>query len=94
MLTNLSGERFFTLTAVILLPAFQSTPSHAAIAVNNVSMLRDFRGPNDVGVASGDLFQYSGIRAVRVTAKRMSHKRGKMSHYFWTAVKAVFVGIN
>lgn len=32
-----------------------------------------------------------GIGTVRVTGKRMKATRGKMSHYFWTPMKAVAV---
>jgi hypothetical protein len=32
-----------------------------------------------------------GIGMVRSTARRMRHKRGKSTHYFWTAEKAVGV---
>ena len=31
------------------------------------------------------------IGMVRFTARRMRHKRGKSTHYFWTAEKAVGV---
>ena len=33
-------------------------PVHAEIIVNSVNMFRDFRGPNDVGVTTGDRIQY------------------------------------
>jgi hypothetical protein len=32
-----------------------------------------------------------GIGMVRFTARRMRHKRGKSTHYFWAAEKAVDV---
>jgi hypothetical protein len=31
------------------------------------------------------------LGAVVITARRMQHKRGKSTHYFWTAEKAVDV---
>ena len=30
-----------------------------------------------------------GIGRVRITARRMKHKRGQSTHYFWTAESAV-----
>ena len=32
-----------------------------------------------------------GIGRVRITARRMKHKRGRSTHYFWTAESAALV---
>lgn len=64
MLKNSSCGRFaakfiFAITASAIL-AGALIPAHAALVVNGVNMFRDFRGPNDVGVAPGDRIQYGG----------------------------------
>jgi hypothetical protein len=43
----------------VVFTACQVPQAHAVLTVQNLSMFRDFRGPNDVGVQSGDVFQYS-----------------------------------
>lgn len=49
----------FSIAAAAIL-ATSSIPAHAALVVNGMNMFRDFRGPNDVGVAPGDRIQYGG----------------------------------
>lgn len=34
------------------------------------------------------LIDVPSLGAVRITAKRMKHKRGRFTHYFWTADRA------
>jgi hypothetical protein len=35
-----------------------------------------------------DLILVPNLGAVRITAKRMEHKKGKSTHYFWNADRA------
>ena len=44
--------------------------------------------PFDVMEASIDV---PGIGTVRITAKRMKHKKGRLMHYFWNADSAALV---
>jgi hypothetical protein len=37
------------------------------------------------------LIEVPNLGAVRITATRMKHKKGKSTHYFWTAENAALV---